>query len=93
MARLTVRLTPKGGRDAIDGWTVDGAGRPVLTARVAAPPADGAANAALIALLTRTLGRPKRDVRIVAGAAARLKQLEVDGLSGAELTKALGRPE
>ncbi|MEW6020340.1 MAG: DUF167 family protein, partial [Pseudomonadota bacterium] len=46
MARLAVRLTPKGGRDAAQGWSLDAAGRRVLAVRVAAPPVEGAANAA-----------------------------------------------
>ena len=90
MARLSVRLTPRGGRDAIDGWAPGAGGRPLLKVRVSAPPADGAANAALIALLARTLGRPKRDLRIVAGAASRLKRVEIEGLTEAELATALG---
>jgi len=49
--RLTVRLTPRGGRDAVEGWTRDDAGRLVLKVRVAAAAADGQANAAVIALL------------------------------------------
>jgi len=46
--RFRVRLTPKGGRDAIEGWWTDGAGRAALKARVAAPPEDGKANTALM---------------------------------------------
>ena len=41
---LAVRLTPKGGRDRIDGIGEDASGKPVLLVRVAAPPVDGAAN-------------------------------------------------
>ena len=48
--RLSVRVTPRGGRDAVDGWTRDDAGRPVLKVRVAAAAADGKANAAVIGL-------------------------------------------
>jgi uncharacterized protein len=43
MARLTVRLTPRGGADRIDGWHADAEGRPVLKARVRPAPADGQA--------------------------------------------------
>ena len=53
--RFRVRLTPKGGRDAIEGWWRDAAGRSALKARVAAPPEDGKANTALISLVAQTL--------------------------------------
>ena len=91
MARLLVRLTPRGGRDAVEGWTLSPDGAPMLKARVSPPPADGAANAALIELLAHALRRPKRDIRIVAGAASRLKQVEIDGVSEAEVARAFGR--
>ncbi|MGA7426797.1 MAG: DUF167 family protein, partial [Rhodoplanes sp.] len=44
---VTVRLTPRGGSDAIDGVETLADGRAVLKARVRAAPSDGAANAAL----------------------------------------------
>ena len=53
---LTVRLTPKGGSDAIDGIETMADGRAVLKARVRAAPSDGEANAALVKLVARTLG-------------------------------------
>ena len=77
--RFRVRLTPKGGRDAIEGWWTDAAGRPALKARVAAPPEDGKANAALIGLLARALEVKKADVRIASGETSRLKVIDVDG--------------
>jgi uncharacterized protein YggU (UPF0235/DUF167 family) len=73
--RLTVRLTPRGGADRVDG-VVDG----VLRARVAAPAVDGAANQALLRIIADELGVPKRDVRLVAGAASRTKLVVVDGI-------------
>jgi uncharacterized protein len=76
---LTVRLTPKGSRDTIDGIGSLTDGRTVLMARVRAAPADGEANAALIRLIAKTVGVPPRDVALVAGAAARLKRLTVSG--------------
>ena len=66
------------------------AGARVLKARVAAAPTEGQANEALVALLARMLRRPKRDVRLVAGAASRLKRVEIDGVSDAELAAAFG---
>jgi uncharacterized protein (TIGR00251 family) len=77
--RLRVRLTPRSGRDRIDGWAPDAEGGRVLRARVAAPPAEGAANAALIALLAKSLGVPKSAVAIVSGATSRLKIVEIEG--------------
>ena len=85
-------MTPRGGRDAVEGWGLDAEGRPVLKLRVAAAAADGAANAAVTALLAKTLGRPKSDVRILRGETARLKQIEVAGLEEAEALDRLGPP-
>lgn len=77
--RFRVRLTPKGGRDRIEGWWTDSAGETALKARVAAPPEDGKANSALIDLLARALDVRKSDVRIASGATSRLKTIEVAG--------------
>lgn len=76
---LSVRLTPKGGRDAIDGIEVMADGRTVLKARVRAAPSEGEANAALVALLAKTLGVPRREVSVVAGATARIKRVMIGG--------------
>ncbi|WP_334161538.1 DUF167 family protein [Phenylobacterium sp.] len=90
--RLTVRVTPRGGRDAVEGWTQDEAGRPVLKVRVSAAAADGQANAAVIAVLAKALGRPRSALRILRGDAARTKQIEVEGLEPAALAAAVGAP-
>lgn len=76
---LAVRLTPKGGRDAIDGIETLADGRSVLKARVKAAPSEGAANDALIRLIAKAVGVPPRDVTLTAGAAARIKRLIVAG--------------
>jgi hypothetical protein len=76
---LTVRLTPKGGRNAIDGIDVLSDGRAVLKARVAAPPSEGEANEALCRLIAKAMGVPPRDVAVVAGASARIKRLTIAG--------------
>lgn len=73
MARISVRVTPRASRDAVTGF--DGEG--VLGVRVTAPPAGGAANAAVSKLLAKALGLPQRDVVLVSGAAARLKTFDV----------------
>lgn len=75
-ALLRVRVAPRGGRDAVVGWEGD-----ALRVRVAAPPAEGRANAAVVALLARHFDVPKREIEIVRGAASREKWVRVDGLA------------
>ncbi len=48
-----------------------------LTARVTAPPVDGQANAAIVALIARRLRLPRRAVRVSAGARGRIKRVEL----------------
>lgn len=92
MASFTVRVTPRGGRDAIDGWVRDDAGRAVLKVRVAAAAAEGQANAATLALLAKALRRPRSSLVLLSGQTARLKRIEAEGLTDAELFAALGAP-
>jgi uncharacterized protein (TIGR00251 family) len=73
--RLAVRLTPRGRADRIDGVGEDG----TLRVRVAAPPVEGAANAALCRLLAETVGIGRGGVRVVSGATSRRKVVEIDG--------------
>ncbi len=77
--RLAIRLTPRGGRDGLDGVAVLADGRAVLKVRVRALPQDGQANAALIALLARLLAIPPSQVTLVAGATARIKTVALKG--------------
>jgi len=76
---VVVRLTPRGGRDAIDGIEQRADGQCVLKARVRAAASEGRANAALIALLAHAAGVPPRDVTLVSGATARIKRLTIAG--------------
>ena len=76
---IAVRLTPKGGRDAIDGIEVLSDGRAVLKVRVRAAPSEGEANDALTRLIAKAVGVPPRDVTLVAGATARIKRLAISG--------------
>ncbi|MDR6626494.1 DUF167 family protein [Caulobacter segnis] len=87
---LAVRLTPRGGRDAADGWAIDADGRPYLKVRVSSPPVEGAANAALIAFLAKSLKIPRSSVRLASGETARIKRLELDGVDRADLDRAFG---
>jgi uncharacterized protein (TIGR00251 family) len=85
---VVVRLTPRGGRDAIEGVEQLADGRRVLKARVRAAASEGEANAALVRLLAKALAVAPRDVSLVAGARARLKRVRIDG-AGASLAASL----
>jgi len=82
-----VRLTPKGGRDAVEGWATAADGTAHLKARVRAVPEDGKANAALVALLAKELGLAKSALTIVSGEKARLKTVSVAGDTSALATR------
>ena len=85
--RLTIRLTPKASSEGVDGWDVDGKGRPVLKVRVRAAPIDGKANAALVALLAKALDVPRSRIRLTGGETSRVKTLEVEGLDAKSLER------
>ena len=87
---LDVRLTPKGGRDALDGVGTLADGRSVLLARVRAAPEDGAANTALTRLVAEALDLPRSAVTLAAGRKARIKTLRVAG-DGTALATAIDR--
>jgi uncharacterized protein (TIGR00251 family) len=91
---VAVRLTPKGGRDSIDGVEVLSDGRSVLKARVRAAPMEGEANAALVKLIAKTLDVPARTVTLAAGATSRIKRVVIDGdptALAAKLEKVIGK--
>lgn len=77
--RLTVRLTPNGGRAAIDGWEAGADGARYLKARVSDPPDKGKANKALVALIAKTAGVAKSAVSLVSGDTQRKKILRIEG--------------
>lgn len=72
---LTVRLTLRSGRDLIVGPDEDG----VIHVRVSAPPVDGAANRALVQLLSDALRRPASSIEVVGGATSRHKRVRIGG--------------
>ena len=80
---ISVRLTPKGGRDAIDGIETLSDGRAVIKARVRAVPEGNKANQALISLFAKALSVSPSMVDLESGATSRLKTLSVQGDSAA----------
>lgn len=76
---LAIRVTPRGGRDAVDGIETLANGRSVLKVRVRAIAEGGEANRAVIELLAKALRVPKSSVRVVSGPTSRIKQIAIDG--------------
>lgn len=71
---IAVRATPRASKSALLPGTAEH-----FAARIAAPPVEGAANAAVIELVARTFGVAKRDVTLIAGDTARVKRLSIAG--------------
>jgi uncharacterized protein YggU (UPF0235/DUF167 family) len=65
-------VTPRASANAVAGER-DG----VLLVRVTAPPVEGKANDAVVALLAKALGTPRGAVQVVRGASARTKRISV----------------
>lgn len=76
---VTIRATPRGGRDALDGLADLSDGRQVLKVRVRAAPEDGAATAAVRKVLAQAAGVPASQVRLSSGATARVKTFRISG--------------
>ena len=77
--RLALRVTPRASRPGLAGVVAASDGRTALAIRVAAPPADGAANLAVVAVLAEALGVGRSAVTIAGGATSRFKQVEIHG--------------
>ena len=88
MSRILIKLQPRASKDELLGWDGD----ETLRVRVKAPPVDGAANTALIELLSKELRVAKRQVSIVSGAGTRNKVVEFAGISESEVRQVLRRP-
>lgn len=86
-ARLAVVVTPRAGRDAVDGWRGD-----ELAVRVTVPPDEGRANTAVCGVVARALGTNKSAVSVERGATSRHKLLRIEGLTDAQVHAAVGRP-
>jgi hypothetical protein len=86
MARITIRAHPRAKRSAVagklgDAWKLD----------LAAPPAEGRATEECVRFLAELAGVPRSRVRVVSGATARTKIVEVEGVTQAELDARLAR--
>lgn len=88
MARIAVHITPKSGRDEVAGWRGG-----ELSVRVTAAPEGGKANAAVCALLARSLRVPKSAVHVVRGESSRHKQIEIQGVGDTDVAEKLGSPD
>ncbi|TMC22953.1 MAG: DUF167 domain-containing protein [Chloroflexi bacterium] len=84
---INVRVIPRSSRNILE-WEQN-----TLKVRLTAPPVDGAANAALIALLAERLAIPRRTITIVRGSTSRQKTVEIAGLTLAELARKLSPTE
>jgi uncharacterized protein YggU (UPF0235/DUF167 family) len=76
---IALRVTPRGGRDDIDGVETLANGRGVVKVRVRAIAEGGEANRAVTELMAKALGVTKTRVRILSGTTSRLKRIAVDG--------------
>lgn len=80
MARLKVRVTPRGSKQEVIGWRDD-----VLAIKLTAPPVEGAANKACIDFLAKVLGVKRAQVSLISGEKSREKTFEIDGLVESEI--------
>jgi uncharacterized protein len=85
MARIAVKVHPRARRTALAGRFGD-----AWKLNLAAPPVDGKANEECVRFFAELAGVPRNRVRIVTGATARLKLVEVDGMEQAELERRIG---
>ena len=85
MARLKVRVTPRGSKEEVIGWKGD-----VLAVKLTAPPVEGAANKACTEFLSKTLGVKRAQVTLISGEKSREKVFEIDGLDESAIRARLG---
>ena len=78
--RFRIRVSPRASKNEVGGVHGD-----ALRVRITAPPVDGAANRAIVKLLSKRLGVAKSAVRIVQGQSGRDKLVEVEGVEVSQL--------
>jgi uncharacterized protein (TIGR00251 family) len=81
---LSVVVVPRSGKSSI-AQLADG----TIQIRIAAPPVDGAANAALLRFLADMLDVPRSRLSITSGASSRRKRISVEGVAPEELERRL----
>ena len=81
--RINVRVIPRSSKNMVEWENGE------LKVHLTAPPVDGAANNALIALLAQCLAVHKRDIQIVHGTSGRSKIVEITGISAEEIEKSI----
>ena len=77
---LLVQVQPRASRSRVVG---EHGG--YLKVQLAAPPVDGAANAALLELLAELLGVPRRQVALVSGETSRRKRVRALGVDASRV--------
>lgn len=85
--RIAVHVTPRSARNEIVGWRGGD-----VSVRVTVAPEGGKANAAACAVVAKALGVPKTAVRVTRGETSRYKQLEVEGVTAADVRRVFGEP-
>ena len=81
---VDVQVIPRARKTEPDGVRGD-----ALLLRIAAPPVEGAANAALIEFFSTLLRVPRRAIRIVSGERSRRKRIAIDGVGAEAVRQAL----
>jgi uncharacterized protein (TIGR00251 family) len=83
---ISLKVAPGASRERIVGQHGE-----ALKVAVTAPPADGAANAAVEKLLARELGLPRKHVALVGGFGSRQKTLRISGITREELSQRIAK--
>lgn len=72
--KVSIRVLPKSSLNSLSPAGPDG----VYKAKLTAAPVDGAANAALIKLLSKSFGLPKSKIKIIRGLKSKNKIVEIE---------------
>lgn len=81
---LELYCQPGAGRTQVTGFHDER-----IKIRLAAPPVEGAANAALIKFIAKACGVRQSDVRILAGEQSRYKRIQVQGITAMQISSKL----